>query len=95
MIEELSKPLYLLLPFLNYFPRFEARKKLAKLNNLYDGIVENKRKSMQLGELDEKINNNSADLLEYMINACNDPENQTLTNEELRVRFKNLKKLLF
>ncbi|CAG8672283.1 22140_t:CDS:10 [Rhizophagus irregularis] len=84
VIEELSKPLYLLLPFLNYFPRFEARKKLAKLNNLYDGIVENKRKSMQLGELDEKINNNSADLLEYMINACNDPENQTLTNEELR-----------
>ena len=45
---------------------------------------------MKLGELDEKINNNSADLLEHMISACNDPENPTLTNDELRVRVKIL-----
>ncbi|PKC53620.1 hypothetical protein RhiirA1_510025 [Rhizophagus irregularis] len=57
---------------------------MTKLNNLYDGRVEKKRQSMKLGELDEKINNNSADLLEHMIQACNDPENPTLTSEELR-----------
>ncbi|GES99830.1 cytochrome P450 [Rhizophagus clarus] len=84
VMEELSNPWYLLIPFLRYFPRTEALKKIEKLNNLYDGIVENKRQSMKLGELKEKLNNHSADLLEYMIQACNDPENQTLTNEELR-----------
>jgi hypothetical protein len=89
-VEELSKALYLLMPFLSYLPRTEALKKIAKLNNLYDGIIENKRQSMNLGELNEKLNNNSADLLEYMIQACNDPENPTLTNEELRVRIKIL-----
>ncbi|CAB5392948.1 unnamed protein product [Rhizophagus irregularis] len=57
---------------------------MTKLNNLYDGRVEKKRQSMKLGELDEKINNNSADLLEHTIQACNDPENPTLTSEELR-----------
>ena len=85
-MEELSNPLYYLISYLEYIPRTEALKKIAKLNNLYDGIVENKRQSIKLGELNEKINNNSADLLEYMIQACNDPENPTLTSEELRVR---------
>ncbi|GBC32752.2 hypothetical protein RIR_jg12147.t1 [Rhizophagus irregularis DAOM 181602=DAOM 197198] len=69
-----------------------SRKKHGKIKhgsdflqgNLYDGRVEKKRQSMKLGELDEKINNNSADLLEHMIQACNDPENPTLTSEELR-----------
>ena len=41
---------------------------------------------MKTGELDKKIDNNTADLLDYMIHASNDPENPTLTNEELRVR---------
>ena len=59
---------------------------MAKLNNLYDGIVESKRKSMKMGEIEKNTNNNSADLLEHMIQACNDPENPTLTSEELRVR---------
>jgi len=34
--------------------------------------------------LDKRVNNKTADLLEYMIHASNDPENQTLTKEELR-----------
>ena len=85
-MEEVGNPLYFAIPFLDYLPRTEARKKIAKLNSLYDGIVENKLKSMKTGGLDKKINNNSADLLECMIYASNDPENPTLTNEELRVR---------
>ncbi|RIA87172.1 cytochrome P450, partial [Glomus cerebriforme] len=85
VIEELSKPLYLLMSSLEYIiSRTEAIKKIAKLNSLYDEIVEKKMKSMKTGEIDEKINNNSADLLEHMIHACNDPENPTLTSEELR-----------
>ena len=80
------------MPFLEYFlPRTRAREVIAKLNSLYDGIVENKRKSMKTGELDKKVRNNSADLLEYMIKASSDPENPTLTNTELRVRNKNYK----
>ncbi|CAB4414962.1 unnamed protein product [Rhizophagus irregularis] len=84
VMAELSKPLYFVFPFLDNLPRSEATKKIAKLNNLYDEIVESKRKSMKMDELEKKINNNSADLLERMIYACKDPENPTLTNEELR-----------
>jgi cytochrome P450 len=72
--------------FLDYLPRTEARKRIAKLHNLFDGIVENKFKSMKAGELDKKIDDNTADLLDCMIHASSDPENQTLTREELRVR---------
>ena len=92
MIKELGNVLYFTMPFLNYIPRTETLKKITKLNDLYDGLVEKKRKSMKTGELNEKINNNSADLLEYMIQASNDPENPTLTTEELRVRVKLCKK---
>ncbi|RIA90098.1 cytochrome P450 [Glomus cerebriforme] len=85
VLEELSKPIYYLISFLEHIvPRTEAIKKIAKLNKLYDEMVERKIKSMKTGELDEKINNKSADLLENMIHACNDPENPTLTSEELR-----------
>ena len=85
-LKEISNVIYFLVPFLSYLPRTEARKKIAKLNNLYDEIIENKRKSMKTGEIDKKINNNSADLLECMVQASNDPENPTLTSDELRVR---------
>ena len=81
------------MPFLEYIPRTETPKKMARINDLFDGLVEKKRKSMETGELDKKINNNSADLLEYMIQASNDPENPVLTSEELRVRIKICKKL--
>ena len=86
MFKEIINPIHLLFPLLDNLPRTETRKKIAKLNNLYDGIVENKLKSIKTGELDRKINNNSADLLECMIKASNDPENPVLSNEELRVR---------
>jgi cytochrome P450 len=88
VLEELGKPIYFLMSFLSYIPRTGALKKIAKINSLFDGIVERKRQSMKSGEINEKINNNSADLLEHMIHACNDPENQTLSNDELRVRVK-------
>jgi hypothetical protein len=89
VIEELGNPLYFLISVLDYIiPRTEARKKIAKLNGLYDDIVERKVKSMKTGELDDKIENNTADLLEHMIKASSDPENPTLTSEELRVRTK-------
>ena len=84
-MKEMSNVFYFLIPF-NYLPRPEAQKKLAKLNNIYDKIIESKHKSMATGELDKKINNNTADLLDYMIHASNDPDNPTLTDDELRVR---------
>ncbi|RIA87168.1 cytochrome P450 [Glomus cerebriforme] len=85
VLGELSKPIYFILSYLEYIcPRTEAYKKVAKLNSLYDGIVENKRQAMEMGEIDKKINSNSADLLENMIKACSDPENPTLTSTELR-----------
>ena len=82
----MTKTIYLTIPFLGYFPRIEARKKITKYHNLLDKIVENKFESMKTGELDKKISNKSADLLDCMIHASNDPENPTLTSEELRVR---------
>ncbi|GBC06725.1 hypothetical protein RclHR1_00700024 [Rhizophagus clarus] len=84
VISEMSSALYFLFSFLEYLPRTETIKKIAKLNKLYDDIVESKRRSMETGEIEKKINNNSADLLDHMVNACNDPENQTLTSDELR-----------
>ncbi|CAG8646347.1 23094_t:CDS:10, partial [Rhizophagus irregularis] len=58
VMAELSKPLYFVFSFLDYLPRFEALRKIEKLNSLYDEI--------------------------HMVYACNDPDNPTLTNEELR-----------
>ena len=34
----------------------------------------------------KKVENNTADLLERMLHVSNDPENPTMTDEELRVR---------
>jgi hypothetical protein len=88
VIKELGNALYLLFSFLEYLiPRTETYKGIAKLNKLYDDIVENKRKSMETGEIKEKIDNNSADLLDRMVYACNDPKNPTLTSDELRVSY--------
>lgn len=46
-------------------------------------LLKKKRKSVKSGEMDKKINNGTADLLEYMIQASSDPENPTLTSDEL------------
>ena len=85
-MKEMSNVLYFIIPFADYLPRTEANIKLEKLNNIYDRIIKSKRKSMKAGELDEKVYNNTADLLERMIFATDDSENSTLTDEELRVR---------
>ncbi|PKB95220.1 hypothetical protein RhiirA5_437124, partial [Rhizophagus irregularis] len=66
VMAELSKPLYFVFSFLDYLPRFEALRKIEKLNSLYDEIVESKHKAMKMGEIEKKINNKSADLLEHM-----------------------------
>ncbi|CAG8697785.1 5610_t:CDS:10, partial [Funneliformis mosseae] len=84
--EECDKPIYFILPFLEnipYFYRTEARKKVAKINDLFNGLIETKRKSMETDELGKKIDNNSADMLERMINAANDPK-YPMSNEEMR-----------
>ncbi|CAG8756710.1 1916_t:CDS:2, partial [Funneliformis caledonium] len=84
--EECDKPIYFILPFLEnipYFYRTEARKKVAKINDLFNGLIETKRKSMETDELSKKIDNNSADMLERMINAANDPK-YPMSNEEMR-----------
>ncbi|CAI2198282.1 16238_t:CDS:2, partial [Funneliformis geosporum] len=86
VVAETDNPLYLILPFIEYIPYFdrtEARKKVAKMNDLYNGLIEKKRKSMETDELNKKINNNSADLLECMINASNN-QKYPMSNEEMR-----------
>ncbi|CAI2180437.1 8808_t:CDS:10, partial [Funneliformis geosporum] len=83
---ECDKPIYFIMPFIEYLPYFdrtEARKKIAKINELYNGLIEEKRKSMETEELSKKINNNTADLLECMIYASKDPKNP-MSNEEIR-----------
>ncbi|CAG8486763.1 10773_t:CDS:10 [Funneliformis caledonium] len=83
---ECDKPIYFIIPFIEYLPyfdRIEARKKVAKINELYDGLIETKRKSMETEELSKKINNNTADLLECMIHASSDPK-YPMSDEEMR-----------
>ncbi|CAG8534620.1 3514_t:CDS:10 [Funneliformis mosseae] len=83
---ECDKPIYFIIPFIEYLPYFdrtEARKKVAKINELYDGLIETKRKSMETEELSKKINNNTADLLECMIHASSDPK-YPMSDEEMR-----------
>ncbi|CAI2198323.1 3583_t:CDS:2, partial [Funneliformis geosporum] len=84
--EECNKPIYFICPFIKYIPYFnrtEARKKAAKMNYLFNGLIEKKRKSMETDELSKKIDNNSADLLECMINVSNNPK-YPMSDEEMR-----------
>ncbi|CAI2183479.1 2509_t:CDS:10, partial [Funneliformis geosporum] len=84
--EECNKPIYFICPFIEYIPYFyrtEARKKIAKINDFYNGLIEKKRKSMETDEWSKKIDNNSADLLECMINASNNPK-YPMSDEEIR-----------
>ncbi|CAG8434028.1 9717_t:CDS:2 [Funneliformis mosseae] len=63
---ECEKPIYFIIPFIEYFlcfDRTEARKKVAKIYELYNGLIETKRKSMETEELNIKISNNTADFL--------------------------------
>ncbi|CAG8533275.1 17572_t:CDS:10, partial [Cetraspora pellucida] len=54
-----------------------AFKKIDKLDNLLDEIIKKKRKSIAAGK-------SNGDLLELMIKACEDPNNPTLSDIELR-----------
>ncbi|CAG8539253.1 13865_t:CDS:10, partial [Funneliformis caledonium] len=86
VVAECDKPIYLVIPLIEYLPYFdrtEARKKVAKINELYNGLIEMKRKSMETEELIKKKNNNTADLLECMIYASSDPK-YPMSDEEMR-----------
>ncbi|CAG8523270.1 24828_t:CDS:10 [Dentiscutata erythropus] len=57
-----------------------AFRKVNKLNNLFDNIIKEKRKSLATGH-------SNGDLLELMLKACDDPDisdNQMLSDTELR-----------
>ncbi|CAG8664746.1 1706_t:CDS:10, partial [Racocetra persica] len=54
-----------------------AFKKIDRLNNLFEEIIKEKRKSIAAGR-------SNGDLLELMLNACEDPDNQMLSDAELR-----------
>ncbi|CAG8528144.1 1681_t:CDS:2, partial [Dentiscutata heterogama] len=52
-------------------------RKIDKLNNLFEEMIKEKRKSLAAGQ-------SNGDLLELMIKACEDPDNQILSDTELR-----------
>ncbi|CAG8522748.1 6369_t:CDS:2, partial [Racocetra fulgida] len=54
-----------------------AFKKIDRLNNLFEEIIKEKRKSVAAGR-------SNGDLLELMLNACEDQDNQMLSDAELR-----------
>ncbi|RIB24218.1 cytochrome P450 [Gigaspora rosea] len=52
-------------------------RKIDKLNNLFEDIIKENRKSLAAGH-------SNGDLLELMLKACEDPDNQMLSDTELR-----------
>ncbi|CAG8841460.1 19386_t:CDS:2, partial [Racocetra persica] len=76
--EELKNVIFTLLP-LDRIPYFRNKrlKKIERLEKLFDEMIEKKHKSIAAGR-------SSGDLLELMINACNDQDNPSLTDIELR-----------
>ncbi|CAG8563938.1 322_t:CDS:10, partial [Scutellospora calospora] len=52
-------------------------RKVNRLTNLFEDIIKEKRKHLAAGQ-------SNGDLLELMINACEDPDNQMLSDTELR-----------
>ncbi|CAG8550601.1 15572_t:CDS:10, partial [Cetraspora pellucida] len=54
-----------------------AFRKIDRLNNLFEEIIKEKRKSLAAGR-------SNGDLLEFMLKACEDPDNQMLSDAELR-----------
>lgn len=70
---------------LGLFPkRQEKHNNLAKLNNLFDEIIEHKKKELSLSR--SEVEDNEKDLLTLMIEAGNgeDESIEPLTTEELR-----------
>ncbi|CAG8520888.1 5987_t:CDS:10, partial [Dentiscutata heterogama] len=72
-------PLTLLFP-IDRFPiiRQQKLKKINKLNNLFDEIIKEKHKALAAGK-------SQGDLLEYMLNANENHDNQMLSDTELRI----------
>ncbi|CAG8687749.1 734_t:CDS:10, partial [Racocetra persica] len=71
-------------PFYSIFPveripilRRLVFSKVDRLSNLFEDIIKEKRKSLAAGQ-------SNGDLLEHMIKACEDPDNPTLSDVELR-----------
>ncbi|CAG8774404.1 8683_t:CDS:10 [Cetraspora pellucida] len=79
--EELKSVIFTILP-LDRIPYFKNKRirKVEKLEKLFDDMIEKKHKSIAAGR-------SNGDLLELMIKACNDQDNQenpSLTDLELR-----------
>ncbi|RIB30550.1 cytochrome P450 [Gigaspora rosea] len=76
--DEVNNFLFLVLP-LDLIPYFKNRRlgKVKKLQKLFDDFIKNKHKSMAAGK-------SNGDLLELMIKACDDPNNEGFNDIELR-----------
>ncbi|CAG8834945.1 4447_t:CDS:2, partial [Gigaspora margarita] len=76
--DEVNNFLFQILP-LDLIPYFKNRRlaKVKKLQKLFDDFIKNKHKSMAAG-------NSNGDLLELMIKACDDPNNEAFNDIELR-----------
>ncbi|CAG8623919.1 19722_t:CDS:2 [Gigaspora margarita] len=87
--EDIQNPYFIYFPILNYIPFLNKQrfKRVEELDNKFDKIIEQKREDLVNGNTES----NQKDLLDLMLKACEDPENQNLTNTELRVYLKALK----
>ncbi|KAF0452891.1 cytochrome P450 [Gigaspora margarita] len=76
--DEVNNFLFQILP-LDLIPYFKNRRlgKVKKLQKLFDDFIKNKHKSMA-------ARNSNGDLLELMIKACDDPNNEAFNDIELR-----------
>ncbi|CAG8833474.1 22115_t:CDS:2, partial [Racocetra persica] len=79
--EDITNPYFIYFPILNCIPFLNKQrfKRVEKLDNLFDEIVEKKRKA-----LTNENTQKQGDLLELMLKACEDPENPKLTDIEFR-----------
>jgi len=80
--EDIQNPYFIYFPILNYIPFLNKQrfKRVEELDNKFDKIIEQKREDLVNGNTES----NRKDLLDLMLKACEDPENQNLTNTELR-----------
>ncbi|CAG8724796.1 11363_t:CDS:2, partial [Racocetra fulgida] len=71
-------PFYSIIP-IEHIPilRRLVYSKVDRLSNLFEDFIKEKRKSLAAGQ-------SNGDLLEHMIKACEDPDNPTLSDVELR-----------
>ncbi|CAG8603424.1 21442_t:CDS:10, partial [Gigaspora rosea] len=80
--EDIQNPYFIYFPILNYIPFLNKQrfKRVEELDNKFNKIIEQKREALVNGNTE----NNRKDLLDLMLKACEDPENQNLSNTELR-----------